>query len=350
MTSYRKMKAVSAQLVLVALVTLVAAPANADPFPNQVLKFEQAPMIGTLIPDLNGITQIYNGHDELSTAWLSGPVPGPIEYQGVSMADDFADNLSSPVVHVTWWGSYLNNFINPNQPVKKFLIAFEDDVPAGVTGPDGTILPYSRPGNVLSTQIVDLAPVLVPGSGTYTEQQVTMGLPEEIYKYNAELFLDKQFPEKQDEIYWLKIVALIDAPQTGTTLDTQWGWHNRDYTIQNTLASPAVLPGEVDQQPIIDPGYPTKVWHFQDDAVESRVVIQINDPTMPNMPAVFQDNYVPTHYVDGLDGPGPLPGLHGGISQFSKDLAFELYTIPEPATCMLMLVGLGAIVVRRRQA
>ncbi|TWU20803.1 PEP-CTERM sorting domain-containing protein [Bythopirellula polymerisocia] len=341
-------------LTLCTVAALLNTVAQADPLPGQLLKFQQNPMIGTQVGvRADGTPDIYNGHDELSTAWLNSPVPpnpgGPLLYRGVSMADDFADNFNSPVVHISWWGSYLNNFQNPNQPVKKFLIAFEDDVPAGQPGPNGTVLPYSRPGNVLSSQIVDLAAALSPGSGTYTEKQVTFGLPEDTYKYNAELA--KPFPEKQDAIYWLKIVALIDAPNLATAPNTQWGWHNRDYTVQNLLASPNVAPGEQDMQPIVDPNYPTKVWHFQDDAVESNVQIEINDPTMPNMPTlVLQNNFIDTHYADGLDGPGPIAGTNfGGIGRFSKDLAFELYTVvPEPSTCLLMLVSLCGLATRRR--
>ncbi|QEG35721.1 DUF7901 domain-containing protein [Bythopirellula goksoeyrii] len=338
-------------LCAVALLALMTSHASADPLPGQILKFQQNPMIGTGVGvNADGTPAIYNGHDELSTAWLTSPVPpnpaAPLVYQGVSMADDFADNFNSPIVHISWWGSYLNNIINPNQTVTKFLIAFEDDVPANQPGPDGQILPYSRPGNVLSSQIVNLTGALAPGSGTYTEQQVTFNLPENIYKYNAELHFDKQFPEKADTIYWLKVVALIDAPRDATAPNTEWGWHNRDYTVQNTLASPNVTPGETDQQPLIDPTYPTSVWHFQDDAVESRVLIEINDPNMPNMPTkVDQINPLDRYYADGLDGPGPIPGTNfGGIGQFSKDLAFELYTIPEPTTCMLLLAGLGVFV------
>ena len=49
------------------------------------------------------------------------------------MADDFADKFTTPVVHITWWGSYIdnNNAAFPPQPhVQKFLIAWETDVPA----------------------------------------------------------------------------------------------------------------------------------------------------------------------------------------------------------------------------
>ena len=56
---------------------------------------------------------------------------------------------------------------------------------------------------------------------------------------------------------------------------------------------------------------------------------------MPNMPSVEQFGYAPQNYIFPWDGPDI-------IGQFSKDLAFELYTrIPEPTS--LMLIGLGAI-------
>jgi PEP-CTERM motif len=57
---------------------------------------------------------------------------------------------------------------------------------------------------------------------------------------------------------------------------------------------------------------------------------------------IDQAGYLPTRYLAGADGPPP-------IGNFSKDLAFELYTIPEPATCGLMLLAfVGSMAVRRR--
>src|SRR3954447_17716558 len=105
--------------------TIFATAAQADPLPlRDKLKFDQEPMINTAITG-----QIYFGHDELSTAYGVGNTANPpVSYQGRFMADDFADNFSTPVVHVIWWGSYIddNNAAIPPQPhVKKFLIAFE---------------------------------------------------------------------------------------------------------------------------------------------------------------------------------------------------------------------------------
>ncbi len=49
---------------------------------------------------------------------------------------------------------------------------------------------------------------------------------------------------------------------------------------------------------------------------------------------------MPQFYIAPLDGPD-------GIQNFSKDLAFELYTIPEPASLALMSLGAIALVACR---
>src|SRR5262245_17598675 len=92
----------------VAIVALVASaafvsPSLADPLPNEIPKFRQEPMVNTAIQG-----QIYFGHDELSTAYGDTNQP-VISYVGKFMADDFADKFSTPVVHLTWWGSYIND-------------------------------------------------------------------------------------------------------------------------------------------------------------------------------------------------------------------------------------------------
>ncbi len=342
-------------LLSVALLSTVVSKANADPLPGRdLLKFSQQPMINTPIPNPNGTVGIYHGHDELSTLYNSAPIGTPIvDYSGIAMADDFADAFSSPVLHVKWWGSYMNNTLNANNAVNKFLIAFESDIPAN-QNPAGN---FSTPGQVLSSQIVTAGP-LSPGSGTFSEKLV-LSVPapgEDIYEYNAELHLGKEFFQKPETVYWLKIAALVDVVPGTTPL--QWGWHNRDYTVIDPLAAavtPPVLPGERDERIELGASYPTPVWHFQDDSVSAQTRIGV-DATMPNMPLFVQQfGYIPQHYVNGLDGPGPVVATDGtilqsGIGQFSKDLAFELYTyntVPEPTTCMLLACGMAAVLLRR---
>src|SRR6185312_11051832 len=79
---------------------ILAISAHADPLPGEVPKFAQQPMVTT---PLGGA--LYYGHDELSTAYGVGTAASPpLNYQGTFMADDFADKVSTPVVHVMWWG------------------------------------------------------------------------------------------------------------------------------------------------------------------------------------------------------------------------------------------------------
>lgn len=332
---------VTSIVMLAGLLAVAALPAAADPLDDQILKFQQLPLDGLTI-DAN----VYYGHDELSTAYshYSIGATGVLEFDGFGgkfMADDFGDRFNTPVLHVRWWGSYLNDEII--QPVDKFLIAFESDVPAGASSPG-----WSHPGSVLSSQIITkvAAGPLAPGSGTYTEKLIT-GVPpaaESLYEYNGELAIP--FDQDPNTVYWLKIVALVDLPPGGDpALATKWGWHDRDWSVRDPLASTVadgVVPGEYIQGLVagVDANYP--VWHFQDDAVSGGVFIAPGADA--NIPLVIQDwvTFRPERYIDGVDGPT-------GIGEFSKDLAFELYTIPEPATLTLVGVGMAFVAVRRRK-
>jgi PEP-CTERM motif len=222
------------------------------------------------------------------------------------------------------------------------LISFESDVPVG---PNNT---FSHPGTPLITQVVSKGP-LAPGSGTFTEKPVpTPVMPgmaplEALYEYNAELNFGKEFKQEPNKVYWLKIVALVENQQT------QWGWHDRDWSILDPFAStpPAVVPGETTSPaPIVDPvkGFTGFVHHFQDDAVQGPISVFPN-PSNPIMPTIEQTGWTPQHYIFPWDGPDV-------IQQYSKDLAFELYTrVPEPTS--IMMIGSGALAlaaIRRRRA
>lgn len=300
---------------------LLPTSARADFLPGEVVKFQQMPLgLST--------TNAFPGHDVTSTAY---PVAGTTnQYAGTYAADDFADKFTTPVVHVQWYGSYLGN-LAPTAGTSQFLIAFESDVPAS---PSTGLA--SHPGQVLSSQIVNNTGggPLLPGSGTFTEAPVAnLSNGEILFKYNAELNINQQFPERPDTVYWLKIVALETNP------NIVWGWHNRDYTIPDPLAStpPAVVPGEANIGSAALP-----VWHFQDDAVTGAVTITAN--SAGNGVTVVQQGFTPQTYTNGVDGPT-------GISQFSEDLAYSLGTVPEPSQWGLIGLGLGLLLlIRRRRA
>ena len=108
-------------LCLVVTWIVVGGTASADPLPSEFVKFQQLPLNNGFIPvpSVAGVPvgAPFPGHDELSTATLVPTVPpgNQLLYQGQYMADDFADKLNSPVLHIRWWGSYLQNFLgNPS--------------------------------------------------------------------------------------------------------------------------------------------------------------------------------------------------------------------------------------------
>jgi hypothetical protein len=364
---------------MIGLFTIMAGQAIADPLPTEFLKFYQMPLNNGLTPYLPGVktnpplpaasaygsvpsTAIFPGHDELSTAnaIAHDPAQQPIAWQGTYMADDFADYAGTPVTHVRWWGSYIG--VQPFGGVKKFLISFEHNVPA-VTLDDGTVIPSHpdplHPDNL--HQIVDLeatgvGPFPPPAPGRFTEKFIPTGTgppsPDgPLLEYNAELHLDKWFPEKaaaegENNVYWLKIVALVDPQRDGPLA---WGWHNRDWSIPDALAAkkPDTPDGAEDIVGVVPGpmGEDQPVWHFEDDAVTGGVIIETLVGMPPFMPNVLQEGFIPTHYEPLIDGPSQ-------IFLFSKDLAFELYTnVPEPVSFVLAgLGGLAMLAVRRRRS
>jgi len=305
--------------IVIATVTIlaplsVASFASGQALPGQTPKFEQLPL-GDL--QTNPASQ-FPGHDELSTATLTTSQT----FTGTFAADDFSDNVSSPIVDVEWWGSYLNSTAGGSNQVQDFLISFESNVPA--TSASG----FSQPGQSLSAQIVTVVPTVVPGGFTQTAVPSVPGPDGPLYQYDAEL--TNPFPEQAGQVYWLKIVALTDP-----NLPLQWGWHNRDYTIPDPYAAP---PGDT-LLGTNDIGQP--VYHYVDDAVTGDVTFI---PRLPPPQDLIETNMSPLLYstnpsIDGFGATGVVPP--------SEDLAFELYYVPEP-TSLPILAGAMFIMRRRR--
>src|SRR4051812_17773502 len=82
----------------------ICGSTHADPLPGEVLKFQQKPLANVPVG-----AALYQGSDLPSTAYPFVNPQGIPGYQGFFAADDFADKLSTPVVHLRWWGNYLSN-------------------------------------------------------------------------------------------------------------------------------------------------------------------------------------------------------------------------------------------------
>jgi hypothetical protein len=309
--------------------------ASGDPLPGEQLKFYQSPLNGGLpgvypvgaIPLASDTPAPYLGHDELSTATTTDGQT----YTGTMMADDFLDTNPNPIGHVTFWGSYMGG-TDPGTAalgVTQFRISLYTDVPA--SGSTGNQTP-SHPGTLIVSQTVNLG-LLSPSSGTFTATPVPPNGPgvkqpgdSGLYEYNAELdWTAKTFPDAYasnttttDPVEWLSIVALVPG-QTSSGAPLQWGWHDRDYGIADPYAAA---------------GFETTTfpYHAGDDAVSG------NFSFTPGV-GVGSGGYVPTFYNPSYDG------ISG-----SKDLAFALYTVPEPATLGLIGVIAPALLVRRRRS
>jgi hypothetical protein len=176
-----------------------------------------------------------------------------------------------------------------NPVLGSFRISIFTDVPASAAAE----IP-SHPGNLLYNEIIpfsDAHEVLYPFPGNTSVYQYYVVLP-------------KPFPQTQGTIYWLSIEAIAAQPPGNVAI---WGWHT------------AVLPDLV---------------HNLDDAV-----------------AIFNYDFQSgTYNAQGY--PETWHDIHWEVGELnpSLDMAFELTTVPEPATIMMIggaLVGFAAVARRK---
>lgn len=233
------------------------------------------------------------------------------------IADDFRDPYSTPVLTVRWWGSYvgptfqqvaggLAPIFGPGSE-DGYLISFFSDIPAGTGG-----VPFSRPGALLGSYALSFDKVWVePTSYVGWDQHP-------IWEYKANLMdahLDHPtsyadpmgFRQKAGEIYWISIVAEVGHKLelvTDAAGNVQWV-----ATPTGKFAEPNPQNQEGHYW-----GWHTSPEHFNDVATMGHLA-------MPGS----QWEYI---------GWQPIQPRHELF-----DMAFELYTIPEPAS-----LALGALV------
>ncbi len=250
-----------------------------------------------------------------------------------TIADDFKDPFSTPVLTVRWWGSYVGptfQQVAGAEPVPIFgpgsedgyLISFFKDVPA--SDPSGGGTPFSHPGELLGSYVLPLEKVWVePTSYVGWDQHP-------IFEYKANLMdahLDHPsdlagpmgFNQRPGEVYWISIVAEVGHTLAMVTDPTTGG--------QDWVAVPTGKTAMPNQE---NPeghywGWHTSPIHFNDVATMGHLAMPGN-----------QWEYL---------GWQPIQPQHG-----LNDMAFELYTVPEPTGGALILIGIVALATSRRRA
>jgi hypothetical protein len=218
------------------------------------------------------------------------------------MADDFRSN-GAPILGVKWWGSYFDTINEPQvQPDGSFasvvedgfVISFHKDIPADAAGN------FSRPGELLATYTtwgVHIKPTDEIGWDGHRIWEYSVDLedthPEHL---DPSIALPDRFNEVAGEIYWMSIVA-----ENGHEMDEDW------VTTANN-----------------DPVELEHYWGWHTSPDRFNDVPVMGDLKMPDAATWDYGNWIPVTLEH-------MPG----------DMAFELYTVPEPSTVTLLLLGVA---------
>ena len=273
---------------ILGILALVAAPVQADWDPSMPTKWVQHPDLET-------------GMDVNATYLESAAGPTSVWPFVKILADDFPCTTTGPITDIHIWGSWLHDRINDNTT---FKLSIHDDVPATDTH-------YSHPGEERWSHFFDPGSYVarpVP-SGTATEMfyepntDEIIGYDTQVWQYNFLIPESEAFVQEgsstNKKVYWLDVQAIVPA-------------------------DPGIVPEVF--------GWKTSREHWNDDATYA-------DNESPGGPVISE--WMELRYPSGSQYPGE-----------SIDLAFAITTVPEPSSCMLLVMaslGLVAYAWRRRR-
>ncbi len=320
------------KITLAVLASTIAFVSFAQAGTGTVVKYSQLP--GYLLDPVNP-----SGHGENIPSdidWNIANSPDILQQlQGPNWiaADDFQDPFDTPVLTVRWWGSYFgptfqSDPTGTNVPIfgpgseDGYVLSFFTDRPA-VTIPGTPIGIPSQPEELLASYIAPLDVVKITPTGQIGWDN------HEIWEYQVDL-MDAHlehavagmadpdgFNQLPGEIYWLAINA-----EVGHTL------------IEVTQADGTVSWVEQDTGKFAQPNANHPEGHFWG---------------WHTSPEVFNDDAAMGHLLMGPGGEwiypedswNPIDAQHGPAS-----MAFQLLTIPEPASAILL--GLGGLAIMKR--
>jgi hypothetical protein len=219
-----------------------------------------------------------------------------------AVADDWLCENGLPIDQITWWGSYYTPAVFPyknsdNYPDPTIPSNTNPGTITGfyiaIFGNDTGCNPWPAPGELLYLTQVDIADVSETLYGVATKPG---GQQENVWQYSVNL--DKYFYQEQGQKYWLTIMAIDggDWEPTSAAPIIQWGWHQTDKSKYGW--------GEDAVQ----------LWQFDQNGDES------------------ENECMPWELL------------------VDTEMAFELHSVPEPSTMMMIVSSLGllALIVRKR--
>jgi hypothetical protein len=272
----RSMRITLMWVVAVMLVVAVAQVARADWDPN------------TADPRLATNHKMH--YPQMPDASPLGLDVDATDLHGFFVADDWRCSQTGPVTDIHIWGSWLNDIVGNEHGWVGFHLFVHGDIPA-TANPLG---PYSMPSQPIWEGF--FGPELyqyreyMPAEERFIDPRLgqPIGIDHMIYQYNFKIDPAVAFEQKEGQIYWLSVQAIVDAADNPV-----FGWK-------------------------------TSLDHFNDDAV----------------------------WGDGQGVPPGMwselryPSWHQLAGQ-SMDMAFVI--TPEPATLALVGLGVAGLVARRRR-
>lgn len=262
------------------------------------------------------LPNLQDGMDVLAGPRIIPITPDPIYYEKF-LADDFLCTSSGPITDIHIWGSYnQDRFLGGVDPSSAlFSLVIYEDVPVSATNP------FSHPGKPLwstymkptAARLYDIASerFFDPNVPPPPNGEPIIGFDTQVWQYNFLIDPADAFRQEKGNIYWLGVHASADLNGDGA-VDVG----DLPLYLEN---SPGLFGWKTSGSP-----------QFNDDAVFTDV------NTIGANPHVVPD--------------GPWRELRDPFTGRSLDLAFVITGVPEPASVILLFVGVvGGLAFVRRQ-